>query len=291
MIDKTLIEKHFEGIENADKIMKNVLETVNNTFSLELSKANSVVKGETLQLVDDALKDAGHEKPSGEKTTDFLKGVIQKTVYSTNEKQKKYEELKAELEEYKKSGGKDSFLKEKYDQKEIELKAVRDSMKELEGVKAKEIEKLMLDNKNNIKKNAILNALPKFKDGVSEKQINLYRNEAIKELMSNMDIVEDSPVFKDESGQIILNPDNNQKPFTINEMILKNSYISEIADLTNKVNGNGTPRIVEGGNDYRFAGAKDKDDLVIKMKEAKIELSTDEGLKLYAKESERFDKQ
>lgn len=291
MIKKELIESHFDGIEKKEEIIKNVLETVNNTFASQLSIEKGNVKGDTFKLVDEALKEAGFERPNGKKTTEFLKDVIQKSNLNANGKNEKIEELKRQIKELEESKGADEYLKKKLEEAENQLKTVREQYKMLEQSKDEELKKIQAENKTNLATQMILNSMPKFKEGTSENQIKLYRDAAVKDLIGKMDIIDGKAMFKDDNGNTLLNPSNNQNPYTAKEMLMNHDLIKEIADSGRNIEGNRKPTGEgSGAHGYRFTKSENIEQLHDEMKKAGIDLDTDEGLELYVKEKARFEK-
>lgn len=274
-INKALISallKDYKA-EDQEKVLDSIVTTVNNYVIGQaeplISKAKGVVKGETLQLLDDAAKEVegiAGKRNEGEKSTDYIKRVIK----DLNTQLKADSENIKALEKQIKDGSGDTGLKDKLKSVEEQKDALVKQVKELKESHKEEKERMIKENETAFVELALRSAAPKIKQGVfsNPEQEKILIDIAIKQIIETAERTSDGKiVFKDKDGKVLRNPDNNHEPFTATELLGKSKVLENLIETDRKVAGVGTPQKDDKDKDgnkvdiSKYAHVKSKDEL------------------------------
>lgn len=244
MFEKEVLNKSVEGLteEQATAVMTLLK---NSTKAYDEKLINKTV-GETYGKFDKIAKDAGFEIESG-KTTEFImnKFADAKTREAENiELRAKIKsnnpdgliKLQEEIKNLKTNGGK------KYEQANKDLQTQLDGKSEaFETYRTESEAKFQeqgLKHQTSLMRNALMSRMPKIKEGIAESVSKLVRNQALDNLLKQSNLNEDGSIsFKDDKGNLLMNADNANAVFSIEEMFAKDEGFKEIADSGNNNSG------------------------------------------------------
>jgi hypothetical protein len=251
----------------ADELITKAVASINNyvqgNAETLISKEKGKVKGETLQLIDDAAKEIGGERSDGEKSTDFIKRI----VFELKSKEKKATDRATELETKLKDGAGDAAIKE-------QLRSVTEQnallVKENSTIKkttAEEIAKIKDENEAAYIEMQLRASAPKLKAGIiTAEQEKILVDLAIKEHLGSTKRVDGKLIFTDKDGKILRNEANNHEPYTATELLSRSKILENLLETERKAEGIGhkpdpTVQTTSKVDISKYTNAKSKDEL------------------------------
>lgn len=254
MLSNELVKSNVSDL--SDEQVSQVVELANNTFKKELDSKIDEVRGSTFGLVDEVVKEFGYPRQSG-KTTEHLKNVLTilneaKMTDDIKTKLSSLEQKNKDLETQLKSSNPDFSKKEKDYLDKITL--LEGALSEQKDSLSKEQQKY----KKDILKLQIVNKMPKVREDIGEKTKELHVNTAVNQILESADFDDnDNIIFRDSEGKIMYNPDNKNKPYSIQDMFAKNDYFKEIMHTDSGKKGLGLDNL-DNKNKYipSISGAK-----------------------------------
>lgn len=266
-MDKETLIKNVQGL--TDEQVAAIVTMSGNELAAAKTAVTNEVTGSIYQNLDNDMKTLGFEKPDGKKSYEHIKEVVSKlkgenaTIASLN----------STIEELRKNAGGDAELKKQIGALETKVKDITAQLDAERSAHANDktaAEKAMSDYKVNM---AVKDALAgiKFKSGVGDRMLKLSIADAQAEALKDktVQIDEDGRVtFRDKDGNLLLNPNNLNNPYTMKELLMETAAMKEVVDQKKTQTGGGT----KGGSG---GGGSD----VADISSAKTQVEADEAIR------------
>ncbi|MBE9489007.1 MAG: hypothetical protein IMY67_01815 [Bacteroidetes bacterium] len=268
MFEKEILNKSVEGLTEVQA--KGVMTLLANSTKAYDEKLINKTVGETYGKFDEIAKNAGFEIESG-KTTEFIMNqfadakarkaenieLLAKIKSSSSEG---LIELQEEIKRLKANGGK------KYEQAnkdlQIQLTGKTEAFEAYRIENETKFQEQGLKHQTALIKNALMSKMPAIKSGLSPLSTESSKIESVNEILKESYLDENGKlVFKNESGETLMNPNNSNSPYSPEEMFLRNPRFMEIADIGNNNSGINIKDKLDGKQTQTVSNFKTKDEL------------------------------
>jgi len=260
-----------------------IVETSKNDETSVIAKTIGGLHG---QYDTDVLTTSGIAKKEGEKSYDYTKRVIEALkvkAEGTKEINSQLEALKAEkldLENKIKAGSQDETLKQQLNDATAQVKQMQAALTEKETTLAQqktEFDSKLKDFKFDAEFGKAVSGI-KFKPGMDDKEIRealLENAKAQVKAMGTPEFInkngEDVLVIRDKDGNVLYNPQNNLKEYTLSELLTTKTALAKAIDAGREGAGAGTGANPQG----KGAGS------LINIASAKTQVEADEMISKY----------
>lgn len=257
-MDKESLTKNVQGL--TDEQVNAIVTMCNNELSTQKETVTNEVTGTIYQNLDNDMKTLGYEKPNGTKSYEHIKSVISKLKESAAQidpLNAKITDLEAQIAK----GGDEAIkaqlkaLQTKYSDIETQLEAERKSHTEDKDAATKALFDFKVST-------AISQALTgvKYKTTVGERIRDLAINDAKAEILKDRTIEFDdkgNAIVRNDKGVILTNPNNLNKPYTLQELLLETAALKEVVENTKRQGlGNENPDITPNSAVLDISGCK-----------------------------------
>ena len=220
----------------------------------------------------------GTDRNPNEKTYNFLK----RKFNDLTEASKSAEPLKAQiadLEQKLKDGSGDELLKKELDTVRAKYKEEQDKWSSHNLEWEQKIKNLQLSNEID---KAMVGL--KFKSDIPDNVRDTFVEKVKADLIRTAELVDGNLIFKDESGQTLVNKDNALNPYTANELLKSN--LESILDAGKKVDSTPKPKVryIDGKEELVLVNpnAKSRQEVTQYLRENGIKNGTKEYSEAYA---------
>lgn len=236
-MDKETLVNNVKGLTE-EQVGAIITMSSNELAAMKTSVTNEVT-GSIYQNLDNDMKTLGFEKPDGKKSYEHIKEVVSRLKGENAG----IAELNSTIERLKSEGDAEmkrqyAELNTKYNDLTRQLDAERQSHTDDKAA----AEKSLFEYKVGM---AVKEAVAgiKFKSGIGDRMMQLSIADAQAEALNGKTVEFDSDnniTFRDANGAQILNANNLNKPYTMQELLLETAAMREIVDTKKVVNGGGT---------------------------------------------------